>query len=232
MTIQTLSDYSDNYGLVIRGGFHVTETDNVPDINNQTPKSLVLFGNTGSSIWDSFSRSAEYLDGEQDPMNRWSERIGNTMAKEFDGLALFPFGEPFRPFLDWAKRSESLNASKLGMIIHPDYGLWHAYRFAIAMTEKISGLADDVSAEDICSRCVNQPCLNTCPVGVFTEGRYDVENCYRYLAEEGQNTCMKNGCQARSACPEGLQFRYQTDHARFHMDKFFLSVSRRFGDSE
>jgi len=225
---------AQNHGLVVRGGFDVNDEDKVPEISPGTPAAaLVLFGNAGSSLWERFSNSSEFSDGTADPLNRWSERIGKQTAAELSGLALFPFGgPPYQPFIRWAKKSESLQSSKLGMLIHPRYGLWHAYRFAVALPEMEPVFPPVVKATetDICLRCVEQLCLKTCPVSAFTGSGYDVETCYGFLKRNPASRCRTTTCQARQACPEGKGFNYQQQHARFHMDAFFNSIATQFED--
>ena len=175
--IETLNQSAQKYGLVIRGGFHVEVEDSVPDFaNGDTAASIVLFGNAGSSLWHEFSSSNECSDGLADPLDRWSTRIGNQLAQQWDSMALFPFGgPPFQPFLRWAKKAEQLESSRLGMLIHPEYGLWHAYRFAIAFKHQVHGL--NISEEirtNVCEACADQPCLSGCPVKAFTVEGYDV----------------------------------------------------------
>lgn len=218
------------YGLVLRGGFGVSGDDGVPDIGEGTPaRSLVLFGNAGSSIWPTFSGSPEYADGEPDPLNRWSERIGRELAARWRGLALFPFGgPPYQPFLRWAGKAEGLRSSRLGMLLHPDYGLWHAYRFAIAFAEPVDGLeAQPAPAAHACDTCREQPCLSVCPVDAFDGERYAVEACFRYLQAHPDSPCRR-ACRARDACPEGAGYRYDPDHAAFHMTQFFISQCAQF----
>ncbi len=232
MMLNDILDYANQYGLVARGGFAVTDQDNVPDIGADAAQSLILFGNAGSSLWECFCASDEYLDGNPEPLNRWSERIGNRIADLFGGLALFPFGEPpYQPFLQWASRSESLYSSRLGMLIHPQYGLWHAYRFAVAFPTVPDGLTgvETGADQDICARCPDQPCLSSCPVDAFTGQHYDIERCYGHLRDDPGKSCLNQGCAARLACPEGLRFRYQPDHARFHITAFYSSIGVRFG---
>ena len=115
-TAEEIRQLAEQHGLAVRGGFEVANEDNVPDIRKGTPAvALVLFGNAGSSSWESFSNSEEYADGAPDPLNRWSERIGNQMAAEFGGRAYFPFGgPPYQPFIRWASKAESLRSSKIG----------------------------------------------------------------------------------------------------------------------
>jgi ferredoxin-like protein FixX len=229
-----INHLAQSHGLVVRGGFTVEEDDRVPEIQPGVAASeLVLFGNAGSSLWEKFSASAEYSDGLEDPLNRWSERIGKQIAREVSGLALFPFGgPPYQPFIRWASKAESLNSSKLGILIHPRYGLWHAYRFAVALPEPESFLPTEettrVAETDICEKCIEQPCLKTCPVDAFTVSGYKVAACYGFLTDNPQSDCRKTTCQARLSCPEGKNFHYQQQHAQFHMDAFINSMADRF----
>ena len=232
--IEIIEQLAGQYGLVIRGGFHVQADDAVPDLEQGArPGTLVLFGNAGSSLWQAFSASTEFSDGEPDSLDRWSERIGNQMAEQLGGLALFPFGgPPYQPFTQWAKKAESLANSKLGMLIHPRYGLWHAYRFAIAIPLTVDAFSRAPEMTDVCASCEDQPCLSQCPVKAFNGDSYDVESCYQYLHTNPDSSCRTQTCQARMACPEGHAFHYRQDHARFHMDAFYRNVDRRFGEKK
>jgi hypothetical protein len=108
-------------------------------VGGDAPGTLVLLGNVGSSLWPAFSISPEYRDGRENPLDRWSRRVGHDLAARFDGQALFPFGgPPYQPFLRWAARAETVHGSTLGMLIHPRYGLWHAHRFALALPESLA----------------------------------------------------------------------------------------------
>lgn len=234
MSLQQIKDSSEAYGLVVRGGFTIESEDAVPKLKNGgRANTLILFGNAGSSIWPNFSQSAEYLDGDLDPLNRWSERIGELLAEQWGGIALFPFGgPPYQPFVKWAKKSEQLQSSKLGMLMHPEYGLWHAYRFAIALPDALNIAPENlVSNRHACDRCTAKPCLSGCPVDAFDGKNYDVKKCFTYLDHHPQAQCHQVGCQARAACPEGQAYRYQADHAAFHMEKLVDSLRLRFSVS-
>jgi len=228
---QSIKKQAMQNGLVIRGGFKVEAKDLVPELENGAQAvSMILFGNAGSSLWPVFSISEEYEDGLSDPLDRWSKRIGEQLAADSGGMALFPFGgPPFQPFLRWAKKAEQLDSSRLGMLMHPNYGLWHAYRFAVAFSYEVSGLdvAGDTNAI-ACDTCTDQPCLSGCPVRAFTSDGYDVESCFHFLDQHPDAPCHSSGCQARCACPEGVSFRYDSDHAAFHMAKFYESLATRF----
>ena len=208
----------------------MTEEDRVPlrdcaSVN----RTLLLFGNAGSLFWKQFKSTPENTDSLPDPLNRWSERIANQIATELGGQSFFPFGgPPFAPFLAWAKKAEGLQSSKLGMLIHSKYGLWHAYRFALALPKVIELKTSDNNPKDICSRCKSQACLKSCPVDAFTGETYKLETCTDYLFKNTDALCHSQGCQARLACPVGVSFQYQPDHAKFHMSAFVHSMKDRF----
>lgn len=229
--IETYALRVAEFGLLIRGGFVPSVEDSVPPVGEGQPSlSILLFGNAGSSIWQAFSQSDEYQDGLEDPLNRWSLRVGNALAEEWGGLALFPFGgPPYRPFLKWAKKSENLQSSQLGMLMHPVYGLWHAYRFAVALPIAIQIDRSRQAIAHACDSCAGKPCLKSCPVDAFDGERYDVKACYTYLAANPGCDCKQLGCQARVACPQGTEYLYHPDHAAFHMEKFVVSQANRFG---
>ncbi len=210
------------HGLVLRGGFAPAVEDAVPDIRSGEPAAtLVLFGNAGSSIWTAFTSSPECRDGLPDPMDRWSSRVGGEMAGVLGGRALFPFGgPPWLPFMRWAAKAEGLRSSALGMLMHPEYGLWHAYRLAIALPGNVTGLAAPDDGAHACDSCQAKPCLHACPVNAFDGTRYDVDACFDYLASHPDAPCHR-GCLARHACPEGVGYRYYESHAAFHMARFF-----------
>jgi len=158
-SIDKLTAAAAEHGLLLRGCFAVGAGDDVPEVDGAPAAQLMLFGNAGSAMWAVFNLSDEYRDGRPDPLNRWSARIGEALAKRAGACALFPFGAPPRPFLQWGKRAEALQNSQLGMLIHPKFGLWHAYRFALAFAA--GALADGERLDapvtvvdgDICARC-------------------------------------------------------------------------------
>lgn len=227
MQIEKIERVIKPQGLVIRGAFDLTPEDRVPALDDgKTARSLVLLGNAGSSIWQAFSRSPEYLDQQPDSLDRWSRRLGESLARQFDALALFPFGgPPHHPFLSWSRRGDPVTPSPVFMFIHPEYGLWHAYRFALAFATPIEGLSETPPVKPLCEPC-HQPCLTSCPVQAFTGSDYRVDVCADYLLQTPAASCHLQGCAARHACPQGIKYRYQPEHARFHMQAFVESRAR------
>ena len=216
-------------GLVVRGAFHVEEADGVPVFDgNEGHRTLVLIGNAGSSFWPDFTASVEYRDGLPDPLDRWSERVITALAEELGAVAVFPFGgPPYHPFQRWAQRAEAVYPSPLGTLIHPEYGLWHAYRGALVAKGWLEGLPERSSAPSPCLSCAGQPCLHTCPVEAFSPDGFDVAACAGHLS--GRNECREQGCLARNACPAGKPFQYVREQHVFHLAAF-RRARRRQGE--
>jgi hypothetical protein len=229
MNTNTLISLANENGLVFRGGFSVTPEDGVPlQINGASSETLLLFGQAGNSLWPVFSQSSELADAQPHPLDRWSERVGQSIAETLNGRLLLPFGEaPHHPFLRWASRIEDVQPSRLGMLIHPVHGLWHAYRFAVALAQPVEGLSTVKTRGNICSQCQTQPCLKRCPVNAFDGTHYDVNACFHYLQENPESACHTSGCQARDACPEGEQSHYALEQKQFHMKQFMLALHKR-----
>ena len=214
----------EQHGLILRGGFHPRAEDAVPPLPDGSPTgTLLLVGNAGSGIWPVFAASPEASDVLPDAMNRWSERILSPLASRLHGAALYPFGgPPYQPFVAWAKRAEPVSESPLGLLIHPDYGLWHAYRGALSLRERLDLPPPDTRPRP-CDTCVARPCLHSCPVGAFTAQGYAVEACAGHLAKPEGSDCLELGCRARRACPVGTAHPYEPAQAEFHMQAFVRS---------
>lgn len=204
-------------GLNPRGAFHPAAGDGVPPLARATPaRTLVLAGHAGPQMWRAFDAARA---GGDMSLDEWSARILNALAARLGARAVFPFERPYLPFQRWAMRAEACHSSPLGLLIHPDYGLWHGYRGALLFAAPIELPPPDCRASP-CASCADRPCLGACPAGAFDGGAYDVPACARHLAGEPEPACMDIGCLARHACPVGRAYRYAPSQARFHMRAF------------
>jgi hypothetical protein len=211
------------HGLSLRGSFAPVADDGLPALPNGQPAAGVwMVGVIGSAFWPHFKASAFYRDGQSDPLDRWSRAIGEELAVRFGGIALFPFdGPPYHPFQRWADRAEPTQPSRMLLRIHPDFGLWHAYRFALALPlAAVATPAPATPPADLCARCSGQPCLQACPVGAYTGEAFLLDACASHLHSGRGADCLQGGCLARRACPVGTGFAYTPEHAAFHMQAF------------
>jgi len=170
--------------------------------------------------WPVFAASAEANDDQPTPLNRWSKRIIDGIAAQMDAIAFYPFdGPPWFDFQSWALKAEPVHRSPLGLLIHPQWGLWHSYRGALGLRERVE-LPPRRGGAHPCETCREKPCLSACPVSAFAAGgRYDSTARRSYL-EEGTADCLTQACGARRACPIAPQMRYIEAQAAFHISAF------------
>lgn len=212
---QELRSSLDANGLSILGHFSLTDDEVFLPNKEKQPKVIAIVGNAGSSIWPAFTAARQ--EQPDLTLDRWTKAVLDDIAVTADARALYPFeGPPFWPFIQWAVRTGNLFPSPIGLTIHPVFGLWHAFRGAL-LFDRDPGL-ETAASESPCASCEDQPCLNTCPVGAFTDQGYDFEACLGYLGA-GPNACRSEGCEARKACPIGKAHHYLPEHAAFHMNQ-------------
>ncbi|MDH3236041.1 MAG: hypothetical protein OEQ29_21165, partial [Alphaproteobacteria bacterium] len=211
-------------GLTPRGAFHPEPEDDVPTLPDGTPAgTLVLAGNIGPAMWSAFQDTSPT---GKDALDRWSGDVLGPIAARFGGAAHLPGGPPYLPFIRWAQRAGPVQPSAIGMLIHPDYGLWHAYRGALALPGRLDLPPPDDRPRP-CDTCADTPCLATCPVEAFSAQGYDVPACVGYLDSETGNSCLSHGCAARRACPVGRDYHYAPEQAAFHMAAFLRANPAR-----
>ncbi len=177
---------------------------------------VILIGNAGSQM---FRRFARERDPRYDRLDDWCGEVIGALAQELDARAVFPFDKPPYPFLTWARRGGAGHVSPLGLNIHPQYGLWHAYRAALLFPVAFD-LPPLSPGAHPCETCSGKPCLTACPVRAFSPAKYEVETCVDHVASAAGEDCMAGGCLARRACPVGQAYTYLPEQALFHMDAF------------
>ena len=219
MEYGTIQDAVAETGLVVRGGFHPGAEDGLPG----GAETVVLVGNAGPDLWQHYAR---HTAGPH-PLDEWCRRMLTPLAQSLGADILFPFdGPPYPPFLRWAQRAEGLSPSPIGPMIHPQFGLWHAYRGALAFDQRLE-VPDPGSHLSPCESCAEKPCLDTCPVGAFgpredpeAPAPYDIPACVSHISSVDGEDCLGRGCLARRSCPVGRDYIYGADQAHFHMRRF------------
>jgi ferredoxin len=208
------------HGVFVRGSLSFSENEGPLLSDGTTARSVILLGNIGGSIWPAFSTWLDMPTNRtrNDPLDDWSKAIIRPAASELGATAYFPSDPPWQPFQRWAMQAEGLKASPLGILIHPDYGLWHGYRGALGFADALEGIGEPLISPYPCDRCVEKPCLAACPAEAVTADGFDVPSCRSHLrTPEGQTGCMIGGCLARHACPVGAGYRYPAEQLAFHM---------------
>lgn len=218
MHLRHLNDSLRPSGLLCLGGFVPQADDSVPGPYGPVEGGwLELIGNAGPAMWRAFEGNRPI---GPDPLDTWTRSVIDAVATGTGVAAFYPFsGPPYLPFQRWAWRTKAIFASPLGIAIHPDFGLWHAYRAAL-LFDTVPEDAPAGGAEHPCDSCQERPCLSACPVDAFDGGHYDVPACREHLDRAAGAPCRRRGCLARHACPVGRAYAYAPDQAAFHMASF------------
>lgn len=205
-------------GLRARGGFHPDAEDQAPALRDARPaRTVIMVGNAGPAMWRVFRNQRP---AGPDPLDRWSRDVLERVAAGRGAEVVMPSdGPPFAPFQRWAMRAEPVFPSPIGLLIHPEWGLWHGYRGALLFPEAMA-LPERVAGRNPCDSCADRPCLSACPVDAFREDGYLVDDCAAHLRAPGGEICMTRGCLARHACPIGQDVFAGADQAGFHMRAF------------
>ena len=202
------------HGLIARGSLVFGRDEDAP------ARSVLLVGNAGAGYWLHFSRWREAQPANlANPLDTWSRMVIGEVAEKFGARVLMPNDRPFAPFQQWAMRAEGLRPSPLGLLIHPRYGLWHAYRGALLFDAAIQ-IQDAEKSIHPCDLCNGKPCLNACPVGAFSPAGFAYETCLAHVRGPDGAPCRENGCLARNACPVGVGYRYPAEVQAFHQKAF------------
>lgn len=208
-------------GLILRGGFSFREGEERPAGPSGAPAATVLLvGNAGAGYWRHFEewRKGQAADPDN-PLDTWSRVVIGAVAARTGARVLMPNDRPFAPFQQWAMRAEGLRPSPLGILVHPVYGLWHAFRGALLFDRGIAVPAAG-KPDHPCDLCLEKPCLNACPVDAFSGQGFAYEACVAYLRGPVGGPCRERGCLARNACPVGVAWRYPAAVQAFHQKAF------------
>ncbi len=195
-------------GLLTRG--FALSPDEQPDIPAGV---IVLVGNAGPAMWRQFSTSG------MSSLDSWVKRTIDPIAESLGARALYPSdGPPYAPFHRWALASGTVHASPIGLLIDPEFGLWHAYRAALVFAGPIPQ-SEPQQTPHPCETCAAKPCLTACPVDAFTPDGFETEACRAFVTGTAGD-CGQLGCAARRACPIGTDYVYEPAQAAFHMAAF------------
>ncbi|MDX8523941.1 hypothetical protein RFM68_05425 [Mesorhizobium sp. MSK_1335] len=208
-------------GLILRGGFNFADGEPVLAGPSGAPaKSVLLVGQAGAAPWPHFQRWLKRQPQPiADPLDTWSREVIVAVAQDFGARAVSPSDRPYLPFQQWAMRAEGLKPSPLGILMHPEYGLWHAYRGALLFEQEIA-IPEADAAIHLCDACIEKPCLKSCPVGAYSVDGFAHQACLAHVHGTGGAPCRAGGCLDRNACPYGAEYRYPADVQAFHMVAF------------
>lgn len=209
------------HGLILRGGFSFGDGEAAPAGPSGYPAlSVLLVGQAGAAPWPHFQKWWQQ-QGEDitDPLDTWCREILGAVAEKFGARAVSPSDRPYLPFQQWAMRAEGLRPSPLGILMHPQYGLWHAYRGALLFDIDVL-VEQPGEVSHLCDLCDGKPCLKACPVSAYSDTGFAYQDCLGHVRGPSGAPCSDGGCLDRNACPYGTSYRYPADVQAFHMAAF------------
>lgn len=173
----------------------------------------------GGALWEAFRAAPEARD-ESDPLDAYTARV---LAEAVAGLeawgrcarALLAFEQRGGVFADFVAlgRAAGLGApSRLGLLVHPEYGPWMSIRGVLLSDEPVPTAAP-LEGFDPCPDCA-APCARACHGAALLPGGFDVPRCAATRAVEP--ACALR-CDARRACPLGVRHAYPPAAEAHHM---------------
>lgn len=215
-----ISDLLARNSMILRGGFLFRQDEAAPaGMSGGPARAILLVGQAGDAPWPHFVRWRQSHPDVTNPLDTWSREAIGAVAQAVGARAVSPSDRPYLPFQQWAMRAEGLKPSPLGILMHPRYGLWHAYRGALLFEEEIE-IPDAGPKVHLCDTCAGKPCLKACPVGAYSVSGFDHAGCLSHVRGGQGGPCRSGGCLDRNACPYGTEYRYRPEAQAFHMAAF------------
>lgn len=192
-----------------------------PDLREELPLAienlghLILIGSGGPLLW-TYLKSPHIH--ENHPIDTYVGECVNNFAHTVFGdqapVILYPRSDLVFPLQQLGHILGLTKKSPLGIDLHPDFGLWFAYR-ALLWTSEDVPMINPPAWSSPCETCVDKPCVSNCPSQAVTVQSFNIKNCanYRLLA----NSSCANRCLSRLACPFHAEQRYSDEQIRYHM---------------
>ncbi|MCP4361431.1 MAG: hypothetical protein GY796_25755 [Chloroflexi bacterium] len=203
---------------------------NIPIHNYAT---LLLVGHGGRRLWTQLQKVG--LHGPN-PIDEYSLTLTRRFIADYleepDYLQLYP-DVPFQPPLSQLGEVTGWSyPSPIGLGIHPQFGLWFAYRTAFLLKGRQSVIKSEAAVSP-CDTCLEKPCITSCPADAVQPTQFDIFACadYRITA---QSACADR-CLARLACPVAPHHRYTIEQIQYHYHLSLTTIKQysvgQFGKS-
>ncbi|MEM8859435.1 MAG: hypothetical protein AAGD96_13995 [Chloroflexota bacterium] len=170
---------------------------------------LVLLGNGGQLFWEALDRYGWPLEN---PVDSFSLHLTQNLLESFSkpadsSLILYPQQSHMIPLQQLGSLAGWGTPSPIGNSIHPQFGLWFAFRAAFLTTVKLPVTHVNVE-QSPCETCRKKPCQTACPVNAVkgNSEQFELYQCIDHRVKEGSSCRSK--CLARLACPVGREHRY------------------------
>jgi hypothetical protein len=184
--------------------------------------AILVFGSGGRTLWNRFldelRAEPAHLTGEAHPLDAFvnrrvraaDPRLGAVPRRWFFAAADAELHLDFRALAQLAGLGRR---SRLGLLLHPEVGVWLGLRAACFLAAPLPALGP--LAGDPCEGCP-APCLSACPGDAFVAGHWSVDRCSAFHAASAR---CASSCDARGACIAAPEHRYDDDAILYHYDR-------------
>jgi epoxyqueuosine reductase len=232
------------YGLNLIAAIPATRYDRaVPSMRahqiDAHARSIILIGNGGREMWRAFTEHAAREPGwmrRENPLDDFTRNaiegsvVPAIRASGARCTTVYPFiGDgPKLNFMELGKLSGLAGPSIIGVVVHPTYGPWIAFRAAILLDADIDAPGPALTF-DPCPSCTARSCISSCPAAAvaFPTG-WDIPRCLTHRVES-EADCA-NRCHARVGCVLGPDHRYPDDELAYHQGRA-LRAMRAYYDA-
>lgn len=185
-------------------------------------RAIVVVGNGGPTLWRRFVADLEanprHLLEEPNPLDAFARRAvlaadaawGTTPRRWFFAAADAELHIDFRVAAQLAGLGA---ASRLGLLLHPEFGPWVGLRAACFVAADLPFASP--MTDNPCAGCP-APCVSACPGRAFPGGSWSVDACGAFKSSSDRCT---HHCFSRAACPVGSENRYDDAGFRYHNDR-------------
>lgn len=182
-------------------------------------QTVVLVGNSGPSFWAALQDSA--FAHRSDPVDQFSQHlVAEALHQHLPDLAyrlLYPLADCPIALQELGRLAGWHRSSPLGIGMHPQAGLWYAYRALVLVDVNWPGLESTAFdlVTDHCERCETQDCISVCPPQALVLGQTpDLLRCCEFRV--ASDSPCEEQCLARNACPVFPEKRYSQEQIRHH----------------
>ena len=196
-------------------------------------RSIIVIANGGGALWAALKRHAEgnpnWFDRDH-PLDDFTRTIVENeiapVVREAGarGTVVFPFmvGKATLNFIELGKAAGLAGPSILGVVVHPKFGPWMAFRAAILIDQEIDA-PGEARGFDPCPSCSGRPCMAACPTSAvaFPAG-WDIPRCLAYRIESEPDCTPR--CHSRAACVLGPEHRYPDDELAYHQGRALMAM--------
>jgi epoxyqueuosine reductase len=168
--------------------------------------------------------------GRENPLDDFTrsmveQHIGSALAaRNVPHTIVYPFmnNAPTLNFMEAGKAAGLSGPSILGVMVHPLYGPWIAFRAAILIADPIDEPGEALGF-DPCPSCTARSCISACPADAvaFPSG-WNIPRCLTHRVENEPDCTPR--CHARAACVLGPEHRYPEDELAYHQMRALRSM--------